>query len=215
MRRDNWKGKYSGSAGQAAAQQEQQQASRSRTGTSRGPPVLSTTHCPCLLPVIGPCPPSPARIRAVEPLEPWRGQGWLHLQPLLDTPANHAPGAFREVCRTPSRPKPLHATVGVQQSSTPQGLSAPRCAGRGALQRHSSSHSHPDPQSHLPSVRANMAAGSWASDCVGRLTQTNSLTALAAVINRYSGAARPSAPLSILTQSKADRQDVRLAQTAR
>jgi hypothetical protein len=88
----------------AAAAKQLAKAKPGNADAPRGPPVLSTTLCLYSQGGHWSRRPLPARIRAVGGVE---SQGWLHLQPLLDTPANHASGAFREVCRTLSRPKPL------------------------------------------------------------------------------------------------------------
>jgi hypothetical protein len=91
----------------AAAAATAKQLAKAKPGSAdapRGPPVLSTTLCLYSQGGHWSRRPLPARIRAVGGVE---SQGWLHLQPLLDTPANHASGAFREVCRTLSRPRPL------------------------------------------------------------------------------------------------------------
>jgi hypothetical protein len=83
---------------------------------------------------------------------------------LTHAPANHASGAIREVCRSPFRPKPLSASY---SSRAPRRQKCPRSPAfqpswAGRLVR-------------CPQSVESMAAGSWSSESVGRLTQTNSL----------------------------------------
>jgi hypothetical protein len=90
-------------------QQKQSRAAQRSAGVPRGPPVLSTAVCLC----------SPGMIGRRDHRQhgsltvgvEWRCRDSFICVLSQNTPANHAAGAFREVCRILSRPKPLHALL--------------------------------------------------------------------------------------------------------
>jgi len=102
-----WKAQLLDSGKQSNSKVSSQQAAEKQSRACPGTASINHDALLVLVCTDWPCRPLPARIMAVE------SQGCLHLQPLLDTPANHASGAFRfrEACRCPPRPKPLHANA--------------------------------------------------------------------------------------------------------